>query len=103
MASSPKIVRSRSSYHGVLQRQHSRGAPSDENSVSAALARLSQTTDGDILLKWIHQQTYGRTLPDDASEGALRASEARKSFATTIFNLLDRGLSENAAAKRNGK
>jgi hypothetical protein len=90
------------SYHGVVRRQQGRVLANDDNDVAAALARLSETSDGDLFLRWIHQQTIGRTLPDDASDGALRASEARKSFAATIYNMLDRGLKRNASAKRNG-
>lgn len=91
------------SYHGVLARQQGRQLADDDQDVSAALARLSETSDGDIVLKWIHQQTFGRALPDTATEGALRAHEARRSFATTIFNLLDRGLKRNARPKHPGK
>src|SRR5690349_10583848 len=101
MASKPRR-NTRSSYLGALRRQRGRAEVEDDNTMSAVIARISQTPDGDLFLAWIHQQTLGRVLPDDASDGALRASEARKSFAATIFNLLDRGLSENATAKRNG-
>lgn len=88
------------SYQGVLRRSQGKRLEEADTSVAAALARLSQTEDGDLFLRWIHQQTLGRPLPDDASDGALRASEARKSFAATIFNMLDRGLKRNAGAGR---
>lgn len=91
------------SYRGVLKRSQGRKLEESDTDVCAALARLSQTPDGDLLLKWIHQQTLGRTIPDDASEGALRASEARRSFATLIFNMLDRGLKRNERPKRTSK
>lgn len=100
---SNRAIGTKSKYLGYLRRQHGREEAKNENSVAGALARLSKTSDGELFLAWIHDQTIGRTLADDASDGALRASEARKSFAATIFNLLDRGLEANAATKRPGK
>lgn len=100
---SNRSIGTQSRYLGVLHRMQGREAAAEETSVAAALARLSMTPDGDLFLKWIHARTIGRVLPDDASDGALRASEARKSFAAEIYNLLDRGLEANAAAKRPGK
>lgn len=97
MPPSSRPNRGAMSYQGVLRRQQGRTLAEDDKDVAGALARLSETSDGDLFLRWIHQQTLGRTLPDDASDGALRASEARKSFAATIFNMLDRGLKRNAA------
>lgn len=91
------------SYRGVLARQQGRKLSEGSTDVAAALARLSQTPDGDLFLTWIHQQTFGRAVPDDASEGALRAAEVRRSFATLIFNVLERGLKANASPRRTGK
>lgn len=84
-------------YKRALQNMRGGAKPLPDNDVSAALARLAGTVDGDTFLTWIHQQTLGKVIPDTAPEGALRASEARKSFAATIFNLLDRGLSRDAS------
>lgn len=103
MARSSSPVQRTSSYRGVLNRMQGRALRDVDNDVAAALARISETPDGDLLLKWIHQQTLGRVLPDDLSDGALRADAARRSFATQIFNMLDRGLNRNAAPKRPGK
>lgn len=91
------------SYLGVLKRSRGRKLDEADTDVCAALARLSVTPDGDLLLKWIHQQTLGRIVPDDISDGALRTDAARRSFAALIFSMLDRGLKRNERPKRTSK
>ena len=86
----------RSSYIDVLKRQQVAKAI-DENSMPAVLARLSKTQDGALFLAWIHSRTTGSVEPDDVPDSALRAIVARKSFGALIFNLLDRGLTADAA------
>ena len=90
----------RKGFMGALQRM--RGSAEDPNKdqdIADALGRVSKTPDGQIIFDWLQRETFGRTLSEDASEGALRAAEARKSFATKIFNLRDRGLKRDATGQ----
>lgn len=84
-------------FRRALDNLKGRGQGIDEDKdIAGAVARLSQTADGAIFLDWIYAQTLGHPVADDASEGALRADGVRKSFATKIFNLRDRGLKRDA-------
>lgn len=78
-------------YVGVLARMRGKAAPADEDSIADAIFRISQSPDGERFLNWVYHNTLGFNLPDDAPDGALRADAARKKFASTIFNLVERG------------
>jgi hypothetical protein len=78
-------------YAGVLARMRGKDAVANEETIADVIFRVSQSNDGDQLLTWIYHQTLGVALPDDASDGALRADAARKKFGQLIFNLVERG------------
>lgn len=84
-------MQGRMSYRGVLQRIRGQEAVPSEDDIAVVLARLAATPDGSRFLDWVYAQTLAVEIPPDASEGALRQGMAIKSFATRIFNLLERG------------
>ncbi len=90
-------------FQGALNRMRGKDYRPDEETLGDLLWRIAQTDDGDRFLTWVHNQTLGVSLPDDAPDGALRADAARKKFATTIFNLVERGRSKWQTAKASQK
>lgn len=83
-------------YRGALQRIQGREEKTEDD-IADVLARLNETRDGQALLQWIYRQSHGRQMPEGAPEGALREQQGLNRFATTIFNLVDRGLTRNAS------
>jgi hypothetical protein len=90
-------------FQGALNRMRGKASLPDEETIADIAFRVAQTDDGDRFLTWVYHQTLGATLPDDAPDGALRADAARKKFATTIFNLVERGRTKWQTAKASQK
>lgn len=90
-------------FQGALNRMRGKDTVSDEQTIADVIFRVSQSPDGDQFLTWIYHQTLGTALPDDAPDGALRADAARKKFATTIFQLVERGRINWQTAKASQK
>lgn len=60
-----------------------------DSEVREAFQRVFKSNDGQILLNWMIAQSYGRTVPENADDSALRANEVRKRFLDQILALAE--------------